>query len=84
MQTSPLFIIERNKNANVVHYDAQINADGRFDRKEPVIAYWILLAEDGRRQKLNWIEKKKAYGFTVTRAQSANGYTMKLVAALNA
>ena len=26
--TSPHFIIERNKNANVVHYDAQLTADG--------------------------------------------------------
>ena len=25
--TQPLFIIERNKNANVVHYDAQLTAD---------------------------------------------------------
>jgi len=39
-KTSPLFIIERNKNANVVHYDARLTADGKLDPKEPVIAYW--------------------------------------------
>ena len=57
--TSPLFIIERSKNANVVHYDARLTADGKLDPKEPVIAYWVLLAGNGRREKLSWIEKKR-------------------------
>jgi len=80
-KTSPLFIIERSKNANVVHYDARLTADGKLDPKEPVIAYWVVLAEDGRREELSWIEKKKAYGFTVKSDSSVNGYTMTLVAA---
>ena len=80
-KTSPLFIIERSKNANVVHYDARLTADGKLDPKEPVIAYWVLLAEDGRREKLGWIEKKKAYGFTIKPDPSVNGYKMTLVAA---
>ena len=79
--TSPLFIIERSKNANVVHYDARLTTDGKLDTREPVIAYWVLLAEDGRRKKLSWIEKKKAYGFTIKPDPSVNGYTMTLVAA---
>ena len=81
IKTSPLFIIERSKNANVVHYDARLTADGKLDSKEPVIAYWIKLAEDGRQEKLSWIEKKKAYGFTVNPDPSINGYKMTLVAA---
>ena len=81
MKTSPLFIIERSKNANVVHYDAQLTADGKLDPKEPVIAYWVLLAKDGRREELSWIEKKKAYGFTIKPDPSVNGYKMTLVAA---
>ena len=81
IKTSPLFIIERNKNANVVHYDARLTADGKLDPKEPVIAYWVMLAEDGRREKLTWIEKKKAYGFTIKPDPSVNGYKMTLVAA---
>jgi hypothetical protein len=80
MKTSPLFILERSKNANVVHYDAQITADGDLDPREPVIAYWILLAEDGRRKKLSWIERKKAYGFNIESDQSVNGYIMTMVA----
>jgi hypothetical protein len=81
IKSSPLFIIERSKNANVVHYDAQLTADGKLDPKEPVIAYWVLLAKDGHREKLSWIENKKAYGFTVKPDPSANGYKMTLVAA---
>ena len=81
VKTSPLFIIERSKNANVVHYDARLTADGELDPEEPVIAYWILLAKDGRREKLSWIEKKKAYGFTIKPDPSVNGYKMTLVAA---
>ena len=81
IKTSPLFIIERSKNANVVHYDAQLTADGKLDPKEPVIAYWVLLAKDGRREKLSWVEKKKAYGFTIKPDPSVNGYKMTLVAA---
>ena len=79
-KTQPLFIIERSKNANVVHYDAQLIADGNLDSNEPVIAYWVLLAEDGRREKLNWIEKKKAYGFHIKPDPSVNGYKMTIVA----
>jgi len=81
IKTSPLFIIERSKNANVVHYDARLTADGELDPKEPVIAYWVMLAKDGRREKLSWIEKKKAYGFTIKLDPSVNGYKMTLVAA---
>ena len=79
--TQPLFIIERNKNANVVHYDAQLTADGKLAPKGPVIAYWVMLAKDGRRQNLNWIEKKTAYGINIKPDPSVNGYQMTIVAA---
>lgn len=74
-----LLVIERNTNANVVHYDAGLTGDGAFDPAEPVIVYWVLLAEDGRRKKLNWLEKKKAYGVKLKPA--GDGYTMTLAAA---
>jgi hypothetical protein len=79
--TQPLFIIARNTNANVVHYDAQLTADGKLDRKKPVIAYWVMLAQDGHRENLNWIEKKMAYGFNIKPYPSVNGYQMTIVAA---
>jgi len=79
-ETRPLFIIERSKNANVVHYDARLSADGELDPEEPVIAYYVMLAEDGRRKELNWIEKKMAYGFNIEPDASVGGYKMTMVA----
>ena len=79
-KTQPLFIIERSKNANVVHYDARLTAAGEIDPNEPVIAYWVMLATDGHREELNWIEKKKAYGFHIKPDPSVNGYKMTMVA----
>jgi hypothetical protein len=81
IESRPLFIIERSKNANTVHYDARLTADGKLDPREPVIAYYVMLAEDGRRKELNGIEKALAYGFDVKPDPSVNGYRMTMVAA---
>ena len=78
--TKPLFIIERSKNANVVHYDARLTPKGRLDPAEPVIVYWIMLAEDGRREPLNWIERQKAYGFKIQAEKRGQVYRMRLMA----
>jgi len=80
-ETRPLFVIERSKNANVVHYDARLTADGNLDPREPVIAYYVMLAEDGRRKELNWIERTMAYGFDIKQDASARGYEMTIVGA---
>ena len=61
-QSKPLFIIRRTKNINEVHYDVNIGPDGKLDPKQPVVAYWIMSAKDGHREKLGFFEKK-AYGF---------------------
>lgn len=65
LSSDPLFHIERNKNANIVQYDAQLDQDGRLHGKEPVIAYWIRLADEGEIKKLSWIQRKFAYGFKI-------------------
>jgi hypothetical protein len=63
----PLFTIEKSSNANRVQYDARLTPDGHIDPKVPVVAYWIMAAENGRRQELNILERSKAYGFTLRR-----------------
>lgn len=78
--TKALFFIERSKNANVVHYDARLTPKGRLDSGEPVIVYWIMLAEDGRREDLNWLERNKAYGFRVERDKSKRVFRLRLMA----
>ena len=62
--TKPLFVLERNRNANFVQYEAKVAGDGSIDPKEPIIAYWIMAAEDRRRESLTAIERALAFGFS--------------------
>lgn len=78
-RTPKLFIIERSKNANIVRYDAQLTKDGKLNPEEPVVAYWILHADEGQRAELSWMQKKMAYGFETKPAPSGDGYLMKMV-----
>ena len=79
-KTRHLFAIQRSKNANVVQYDVQLTPGGKLDPKEPIIAYWVMLAEDGRRQQLMWIEKEMAYGFKATLEAGGKLVIMDMVA----
>ena len=58
-----LFKIERSKNANIIQYDAQVAPDGKLVKKEPVVGYWIRLAEQGQVQELSWVQRTFAFGF---------------------
>jgi hypothetical protein len=78
--THKLFVIERSKNRNQVHYDARLGTDGQLDPKEPVVAYWVLLPS-GKRESLGWVERKKAYGFSIVLDKSGQFWRMKLVPA---
>lgn len=62
-----LFTIEKSSNANRVQYEAHLKPDGHIDPQQPVSAYWVMAAEDGRRQELSFLERAKAYGFTLRR-----------------
>ena len=73
----PLFLIERSTNANVVHYEAKL-AGGRLDPRQPVIAYWIMSAQRGRRQELNLIERAEGYGFSAQPDGAGDSYTIRL------
>ncbi len=74
-----LFIIARSKNANVVRYDIQRKPDGQLDLAQPVNAYWLMLAENGRREGLSWIERELAYGFSASRV-TPSGFCLRLLA----
>jgi hypothetical protein len=78
--TQHLFRIERNTNANVVQYDAQLAPDGTLNAKEPIAAYWIMLAEDGRKEDLSLVEAKLAYGFKTWSEAPGQGVLVQLVA----
>jgi len=69
---APLFKIERSTNANIIQYDAQIGPDGHLLKKEPVVAYWVRLADKGQVQQLSWIQKTFAYGFDASLDRDRN------------
>ena len=75
-----LFRIERSKNANIIQYDAQVRPDGKLDRKKPVVAYWVRLAEQGQIKKLSWIQKTFAYGFKADLGDNLESVTLKMAA----
>src|SRR5579872_5952110 len=76
----PLFVIERNTNANVVHYDVNLAPNGEIDPRRPIQAYWIMAAQDGRREELSALERSRAYGFSVEPEPGLHSFRMELVA----
>ncbi|TYZ59496.1 hypothetical protein PybrP1_010101 [[Pythium] brassicae (nom. inval.)] len=61
------FVIYRNKNRNVVVYAGKVGADGALSGPEPLDVYWVMFENDGHpREELNMIERKSAYGATIT------------------
>jgi len=82
ISTQPLFVIERSKNANEVHYVARLTEKGVLDVRKPVHAFWINWEKDSTgkcREGLNLVEQRIAYGFSVDRPRSQHSCTMKLV-----
>jgi Domain of unknown function (DUF4833) len=74
-----LFTLARSTNANVVKYCVRLGRDGQLDAENPIEAYWLMLAEDGRREELTWAERQLAYGFRVS-ARSSQGCLLLLSA----
>jgi Domain of unknown function (DUF4833) len=71
-----LFVIARSKNANIVAYDANRVPAGDFVASTPVVVYWLLNGENGKREELNLVERQRAYGFDVTPGDSPLTYNM--------
>ncbi len=74
----PLFVIERSVNKNVVHYDAKLR-NGKLDSEQPVVAYWIMGENNGRRQELNLLERLRAYGFSVKPDKDPDTFRLTIV-----
>lgn len=80
----PLFKIERSKNANIIQYDAQLGPDGKLHAIEPVVGYWIRLAEQGQVKELTWTQKTFAFGFKTRLASDRMSAEIDMVADLGA
>jgi hypothetical protein len=75
-----LFHVERNKNANIIQYDAQLGPGGKLYSKKPVVGYWVRLAEQGQIKKLSWIQRKFVYGFKAKLNKDENTASLDMVA----
>ena len=75
---SSLFIIERTTNGNVIHYDARLDGNGKLHSGEPVVAYWTIGSEGGKREDLGFLERRRAWGFAV-RKKTEGRYIMTVV-----
>ena len=76
-----LFFIERSKNRSIVQYDVRLTGNRDLPDSNPLTAYWIL--EDGRREKLNPVEKELAYGITSQEKIEKNKFKIHLAAFKN-
>jgi hypothetical protein len=75
-----LFKIERSKNANIVQYDAQVGLDGKLTKKNPVVGYWIRLAEQGQVMELSWAQRTFAFGFKTKLDRNRESAELDMVA----
>ena len=74
----PLFRIERNKNKNIVQYDACLLQNNNISESNPVHGYWILA--DGKKEELSAIENKEAYGIESKEKLGENTFRIALAA----
>jgi hypothetical protein len=75
-KTEPLFIVERSKNRNVVHYDACLKRTGDLSDIDPVTVYWVL--ENRKREGLSNMEKEMAYGISGVKRLGKNKIRIRL------
>ncbi len=61
---SRLFYVQRTPNANTIVYELNLDDKGQPDAEQPVHPYWIRYTEGGKKDELNFIQRKFAYGLT--------------------
>ena len=76
-----LFRIERNKNKNIVQYDACLLQNNNISESNPVHAYWVLT--NGKKEELSLVESKQAYGIESKEKLGENKFRIVLAALKN-
>jgi hypothetical protein len=62
---SPLFIINRSRDANEIWYAINLKMNGEIDTETPIQAFWVKKEKDGGIEPLTWIQKRYSYGIRV-------------------
>jgi hypothetical protein len=75
-----LFYVQRSPNSNTVIYTARLDAQGNFDSRSPVDAFWRKFNIDGSKQPLNFIERMMAYGVKLDARRSGQPITFTIAA----
>ena len=73
-----LFYLQRDPNMNTVVYALNRTRQGTLNENEPIQAYWIRYAENGKQQELSYIQRKLAYGLK-TKKLGQDTYEVKFV-----
>ena len=75
-----LFHVSRNLNRNIIVYDVRTK-DGHLDKDEPLHVYWYNQENNPvTTNELNFIQRKMAYGYSVSRKGTGDEVWVKLKA----
>jgi hypothetical protein len=67
-----LFYISKSDNKNVMYYDANLTAEGKFDTETPIDIYWIL-GKDSSRHEMSILEKPH-FGINLQTIEEGKSY----------
>jgi hypothetical protein len=64
-----LFIIERNRDKDIIQYDVNLDEAGDLNLSDPVSIYWVRRSMNHQNEPLTAIQKRLSYGIRVTDRQ---------------
>ena len=73
-----LFYLQRDPDINTVCYTVNFSEDGKPDPEEPIEIFWMRYAADGKKRKLNSLQRQFGYGLSFTRI-TADSFVVKAV-----
>ena len=79
-EPNQLFYVQRSPNSNTVVYAAKLDAQGNFDSRAPVEAFWRKFNIDGSKQPLNFFERMSAYGVNMNARKAGQPITFTIAA----
>jgi hypothetical protein len=79
-EPNQLFYVQRSPNSNTVIYAAKLDAQGNFDSRTPVEAFWRKFNIDGSKQPLNFFERMSAYGVKINARKAGQPITFSIAA----
>lgn len=57
-----LFVIDRSRDADQIHYQLQLDQFGHLDTSQPIIVYWLRKTKNNNKEPLTWVQQNFSYG----------------------